>query len=46
MNKVLIKKYYRKGIYSEKQLDVFVRAGYITAEEKQEIMEEHHGQNI
>ena len=46
MNKVLIKKYYCKGIYSEKQLDVFVRAGYITAEEKQEIMEEYHGQNI
>ena len=40
MNKRLIKKYFQKGIYKEKHLDIFVKAGYITADEKREIMEE------
>ncbi len=39
MNKRLIKKYYRRGLYTEKQLNVFVKAGFITEAEKQEIME-------
>lgn len=40
MSKALIKKYYKKGIYKEKHLDIFVKAGYITENEKKEIMEE------
>ena len=39
VNKALIKRYYKKGIYKEKHLDVFVKAGYITEDEKNEIME-------
>lgn len=39
MNKRLIKMYYRRGLYTEKQLNVFVKAGFITEAEKQEIME-------
>ncbi|MFR5208477.1 MAG: XkdX family protein, partial [Clostridia bacterium] len=39
MNKTLIKKYYQMGIYKEKHLDIFVKAGYITADGKREIME-------
>lgn len=39
MSKALIKKYYKKGIYEEKHLDIFVKAGYITENEKKEIME-------
>ncbi len=39
MNKRLIKMYYKKGIYKEKHLDIFVKAGYITENEKKEIME-------
>ena len=27
------------GIYKEKHLDIFVKAGYITSDEKREIME-------
>lgn len=37
MNKILIKKYYRLGIYKDKQLETFVKAGFITEQEKQEI---------
>ena len=37
MNKALIKRYYRMGIYTDKDLDTFVDAQYITAEEKTEI---------
>ena len=39
VSKALIKKYYKKGIYKEKHLDIFVKAGYITENEKKEIME-------
>ena len=39
MNKALIKRYYKKGLYTKKQLDVFDKAGFITEAEKQEIME-------
>ena len=39
MNKTLIKQYYRLGIYSEEDLDVFVKAGYITGDEVRDIME-------
>lgn len=28
------------GIYKEKHLDIFVKAGYITADEKQDIIAE------
>lgn len=34
MNKRLIKMYYKKGIYKEKDLDIFVKAGYITEDDK------------
>ena len=34
MSKALIKKYYKKGIYKEKHLDIFVKAGYITEDDK------------
>ena len=40
VNKTLIKKYYQMGIYKEKHLDIFVKAGYITADEKQDIIAE------
>ena len=39
VNKTLIKKYYQMGIYKEKNLDIFVKEGYITENEKKEIME-------
>ena len=39
MNKTLIKKYYQMGIYKEKDLNTFVKAGFISTAEKQEIME-------
>ena len=39
MNKTLIRKYYQMGIYKEKLLDIFVYAGYITENDKKEIME-------
>lgn len=39
MNKALIKRYYKLGIYTEANLDTFVAAGYITEQEKQKIME-------
>ena len=39
MNKRLIKMYYKKGIYKEKDLNTFVNAGFITENEKKEIME-------
>jgi len=39
VNKTLIRKYYKKGIFKEKHLDIFVKAGYITENEKKEIME-------
>ena len=40
MKKYLIKIYYKKGIYKYKDLNTFVKAGFITADEKREIMEE------
>ena len=40
MKKYLIKIYYKKGIYIDKDLNTFVNAGFITADEKREIMEE------
>lgn len=40
MNKTLIRKYYQMGIYKEKHLDIFVKAGYITENEKQDIIAE------
>lgn len=43
MNKVLIKKYYQKGLYTDSNLETFVKAGFITEAEMQEIMEEYHG---
>ena len=39
MNKRLIKMYYKKGIYKEKDLSTFVNARFITENEKKEIME-------
>ena len=39
MNKRLIKMYYKKGIYKEKDLHTFVTARFITENEKKEIME-------
>ena len=39
MNKRLIKMYYKKGIYKEKDLNTFVNARFITGNEKKEIME-------
>ena len=39
MNKRLIKMYYKKGIYKEKDLNTFVNARFITVDEKREIME-------
>ena len=46
MNKLLIKRYYQKGLYADANLETFVKAGFITKEEMQEIKEEYHGQNI
>lgn len=43
MNKLLIKKYYQKGLYTDANLEVFVRAGFITKTDMEEIKEEHHG---
>ena len=43
MNKLLIKRYYKKGLYTDANLDTFVRAGFITEAEMREIKEEHHG---
>jgi len=40
VNKTLIRKYYQMGIYKEKHLDIFVKAGYITENEKQDIIAE------
>ena len=40
MSKALIKQYYRKGIYTDADLDMFVRAGYITEADKAEIRED------
>ena len=42
MNKTLIRKYYQMGIYKEKHLDIFVKAGYMREREK-EIMEGWYG---
>ena len=39
MNKRLIKMYYKKVIYKEKDLNTFVNARFITENEKKEIME-------
>lgn len=38
MSKAPIQKYFELGIYKEKDLDVFVKAGYISEEEKKEIV--------
>lgn len=46
MNKLLIKRYYQKGLYTDANLEIFVKAGFITESEMQEIKEEYHGQNI
>ena len=43
MNKLLIKKYYQKSLYTDANLETFVKAGFITEAEMQEIKEEHHG---
>lgn len=37
MSKALIKQYYRLGIYSDEDLDVFVKAGYISEAEAKEL---------
>lgn len=37
MNKALITLYYTKGIYTDKDLDTFVNAGFITEDEANEI---------
>ena len=37
MNKTLIRKYYQMGIYKEKHLDIFVKAGYITENEEKKL---------
>lgn len=39
MNKTLIKMYYRMGIYGDMHLDIFVKSGDITEQEKQDIQE-------
>ena len=36
----LIKKYYRMGIYTDKDLETFVAAGQLTREQADEIREE------
>ena len=33
-----VKKFYLLGLYTDENLDVFVRSGYITEEQKQEII--------
>ena len=38
MNKRLIKMYYKKGIYKEKDLNTFVNARFITEDDKKEII--------
>ena len=38
MNKRLIKMYYKKGIYKEKDLNTFVNARFITENEKKELI--------
>lgn len=35
----LIEIYYRKGLYTDAQLDIFIRAGYITAEKAEKLKE-------
>lgn len=40
MNKLLIKQYYQKGLYTDANLETFVKAGFITAAEMKEIQEE------
>lgn len=37
MSKALIKQYYRKGIYTDADVNTFVKAGYITEADKSEI---------
>lgn len=39
MSKALIKMYYRMGIYSDADLDTFVKAGYITEAEAEKLKE-------
>lgn len=39
MKKYLIKIYYKKGIYKDKDLNTFVNARFITEDDKKEIME-------
>ncbi|MGN0149595.1 MAG: XkdX family protein [Clostridia bacterium] len=39
MNKLLIKKYYRLGIYNDKHLETFLKAGYITQDDLMDIRE-------
>jgi hypothetical protein len=39
MKKYLIKIYYKKGIYKDKDLNTFVNAKFITEDDKKEIME-------
>lgn len=41
MNKELISIYYQIGLYSENDLNIFVKSGDITEEEKQTIVESH-----
>ncbi|GAA0812115.1 XkdX family protein [Ligilactobacillus aviarius] len=35
----IVKKYYDMGLYNEENLDLFESIGWITAEQKQEIMQ-------
>lgn len=40
MNKLLIKRYYQRGLYTDANLETFVKAGYITEAEMKEIQTE------
>ena len=42
----LIKEYYNLGLYSDEDLDIFVRSKYITEEQKQEIINSKKNMNL
>lgn len=42
----MIEVYYRQGLYTDADLDVFVKAGFITSEESENMKEEKSGQDF
>lgn len=42
----MIEMYYRQGLYTDADLDVFAKAGFITAAEAEKMKEENNGQDI